>query len=86
MREALTAAVLAVNLLAFALMGWDKRQARRGGRRISEKTLLLVSALFGAAGGIAGMLLFRHKTRHPQFLYGLPALLLAQVVLARLLA
>ncbi len=74
-----------VNLLAFLLMGWDKRQARRGGWRVSERTLLLAAALFGAAGELAGMLLFRHKTRKPRFLYGLPALFAAQIALAWLL-
>lgn len=47
-----------------------------------ERTLLLVAALGGAAGGVLGMYTFRHKTRHWYFKYGLPALLLAQLVLA----
>ena len=39
----------AVNLAAFALMGADKRRARRGRWRSSEKALFL-PALFGGAG------------------------------------
>ena len=43
--------------------------------------LLLTAALGGTPGAIAGMLLFRHKTRHWQFRYGLPAMLAIQLVI-----
>ena len=40
--------LIAMNLLAFAAFGWDKRQARLGQWRVRESTLLmLVSALMG---------------------------------------
>lgn len=69
----------AVNILAFLLMGIDKRRARRNRWRISERTLFLFPALGGALGGIAGMTFFHHKTRHWYFRYGLPALLALQL-------
>jgi len=69
----------AVNLLAFLLMGIDKRRARRNKWRISERTLFLFPVLGGTLGGIAGMVLFHHKTRHWYFRLGLPALLAAQL-------
>ena len=75
----------AVNLLAFALMGADKAKARRGAWRISEKALFLTAVLGGSAGAIAGMYLFRHKTRHRRFTLGLPAILLLQLGAAALL-
>ena len=56
-----------LSLLAFILYGADKRRARQGLWRISEKTLLLTSFLGGALGGLAAMQLFRHKTRHWYF-------------------
>ena len=56
-----------VNLVAFALMGLDKRRARRDAWRVREKTLLLWCACFGALGGLTGMRVFRHKTRHWSF-------------------
>ena len=56
-----------LSLLAFILYGADKRRARRGLWRISEKALLLTSFLGGALGGLAAMQLFRHKTRHWYF-------------------
>ena len=70
--------LLAVNLAAFVLMGADKRRARRGAWRISEKALFLPAALGGALGGVLGMKIFRHKTRHWYFRFGFPLLLLAQ--------
>ena len=57
----------AVNLISFCAMGWDKGQARRRGRRVPERTLLLLDFLGGSLGGILGMLLFRHKTLHLKF-------------------
>ena len=70
-----------MNLLAFALMGIDKMKAKRGAWRIPEKTLFLVTALFGALGGTLGMKVFRHKTKHWYFKWGFPALLVVQIVL-----
>lgn len=72
----------AVNLAAFALMGLDKRRARRGAWRISEKALFLPAVLGGALGGLLGMRVFRHKTKHWYFRFGMPALLIVQVILA----
>lgn len=79
---ALYLALAAVNLLDFVLMGVDKAKARRGAWRIPESTLLLFAILGGSVGGLLGMLLFRHKTRHAAFALGLPLILLAQLALA----
>jgi len=73
-----------MNLLAFALMGIDKMKAKSGAWRIPEKTLFLVTALFGALGGTLGMKVFRHKTKHWYFKWGFPALLVMQIVLLAL--
>ena len=72
--------LLAVNLAAFVLMGLDKRRARRGMWRVSEKALFLPAALGGALGGVLGMKVFRHKTRHWYFRFGFPLLLLTQIL------
>ena len=73
----------AINLAAFVLMWLDKRRARRkGARRVRERTLFLSALLGGSAGAIAGMRLFRHKTKHWYFVWGMPAILVLQLVLA----
>ena len=74
-----------MNVLSFTLMGIDKWKAKRGAWRIPEKTLFLAAALFGGLGGVAGMQVFRHKTKHAAFVWGFPALLLVQVVIVALL-
>ena len=74
-----------INLLAFALMGIDKRRAVRHAWRIPEKTLFLSALLGGSVGAIAGMHLFRHKTKHWYFRYGMPAILVLQLLAVFLL-
>ena len=71
--------LLVMNAAAFALMGIDKAKAKRGAWRIPEKTLFLVTALFGGLGGTLGMLFFRHKTKHWYFKFGFPVLLVLQM-------
>ena len=41
------AAVAVMNLISFFLMAHDKRCAQQGSRRVPEKTLFLVTGLFG---------------------------------------
>ena len=73
-------ALLAVNILAFAMFGWDKRQARRGGWRVRESTLLLVALLGGTPGAFTGRALFRHKTRKQPFFAALYCVVGMQVL------
>ncbi|KAF5071836.1 hypothetical protein DSECCO2_208350 [anaerobic digester metagenome] len=63
---ALAGLYLLINLVAMMMYAYDKMMARRGDRRISEKTLLLM-ALLGPFGAMAGMRWFRHKTRKLKF-------------------
>ncbi len=73
--------LVVMNVAAFILMGVDKKRAKAGAWRIPEKTLFLVTGLFGGLGGTLGMFLLRHKTKHWYFCYGFPAMLVAQVIL-----
>lgn len=59
--------LLCMNILAFCLMGWDKRQAKRQGWRQSEQALLLVAAIGGSLGTYLGIRLWRHKTQKQSF-------------------
>ena len=84
MMYVIIAILLVMNLLAFALMGIDKAKAKVGAWRIPEKTLFLVTALFGGLGGTLGMSFFRHKTKHWYFKFGFPALLMIQLAVLAL--
>ena len=70
---------LAINLALFVCMGVDKWKAINGRWRIPEKTLFSLALAGGSIGGILGMRVFRHKTRHNSFKYGFPAILAAQL-------
>lgn len=72
---------LIVNLLALILMGIDKIKAKKNAWRIKEKTLFLFPALGGALGGLIGMYLFRHKTKHWYFGVGFSILFIAWAAL-----
>ena len=71
----------AITILTFLMFGVDKRRARQGRWRIPEKTLFVLAALGGSVGAIIGMWIYHHKTRHWYFKYGMPAILLAQLVI-----
>ena len=77
--------LVVMNVLGVAVMWSDKRRARLHRWRIPEKVLFGVSLLGGSAGTWAGMYLFRHKTKHWYFKYGMPAILVVQVLLFALL-
>lgn len=69
-----------VNIVGFAMMGIDKSRAKRQAWRIPEKTLFLCAICGGSIGTIIGMNTFRHKTKHWYFKYGLPAILIMQLI------
>ncbi len=59
--------VAVMSLVTFVVYWWDKRAAQRGGRRVSERRLHLLSLLGGWPGAIAGQQLLRHKTQKLSF-------------------
>lgn len=77
-RAALLVWLAGVNVVTFILYGVDKSRAKKGRWRIPEKTLLILPLLGGSVGGILGMAVFHHKTRHWYFRWGLPAMFLLQ--------
>ena len=84
------AAFATINLAAFVQVGWDKRCAERGRRRVPEARLIAPVYLGGLPGLLFGMKTFRHKTVKRSFqlrvalataiwlaaLYGVAALIL----------
>ncbi len=81
----LTLYLAIINIAAFAAMGIDKLKAKKRAWRIPEATLFLLVIFGGSLGGILGMFLFRHKTRHWYFLYGFPLILILQLLAVYLL-
>ena len=74
--------LLIINAAGFLLMLVDKWKAKKNRWRIRESTLLIVAALGGSIGSLAGMYLFRHKTQHLKFTLGIPLILAAQCIAA----
>ncbi|AOZ96692.1 Uncharacterized membrane protein YsdA, DUF1294 family [Butyrivibrio hungatei DSM 14810] len=70
-----------VNIFGFALMGIDKRRARKSAFRIPEATLFSVAIIGGSLGSTIGMFFFKHKTKHWYFKFGLPLIFLIQIVI-----
>ncbi|MCX7745505.1 MAG: DUF1294 domain-containing protein [Clostridia bacterium] len=70
-----------INLTGFALMGIDKSKARHHVRRVPEKVLFTFVLLGAGAGVYLGCLIFRHKTKHWYFLYGIPFIIFLQLTL-----
>ena len=73
--------LLIINIFTFFLYGVDKWKAQRARWRIPESVLLGVAAIGGSVGAWLGMRVWRHKTQHAKFRYGVPIILIAQVAL-----
>lgn len=69
-----------LNVWAFALMGYDKTQARQHKHRVRERTLFLLSFVGGCIGIWLGMRVFRHKTKHWSFRLFVPVSVLVVAV------
>jgi len=77
--EILILALIIWNICVFLIYGLDKYRAIKDGWRIPEKTLLAIAFLAGGPGALAGMYIFRHKTRQAKFRILVP---LAVIILA----
>lgn len=75
-----------INLLSFFTMYSDKERAKKRVFRIPESTLFTLAIIGGSLGSLAGMYLFRHKTRHLSFVLGIPAILFFQILLVVILS
>ena len=71
--------LLVVTVATFAVYGWDKLCAKRNMWRVPEKILLLLALLGGSVGAMTAMAIFRHKTLHLKFRYGVPLILILQI-------
>ena len=71
-----------ITVVTFLVYGIDKWKAQHKRWRIPENVLLGLAAIGGSVGAWLGMKVWRHKTQHKKFKYGVPAILAAQVALA----
>ena len=71
--------LIIINLIAFLAMYIDKKKAKYGKWRISEYALFILVLLGGGIGGIAGMYVFKHKTKKTRFVIGFPAILIFEI-------
>ena len=78
--------LLAINLVTFFVFGVDKLKAKwkeknENTRRVPEKTLFLLAGVGGSIGALLGMKVWHHKTLHKTFRFGIPAILIVQIIL-----
>ena len=79
---AIVSYLVIMNVAGFVLMLVDKKKSKkRHARRIPETVLLCIAYLGGSIGVMAGMEIFRHKTKHKRFYLGIPLTLIGQVLI-----
>lgn len=71
--------LIAINAITFITYGIDKWKARKNKWRIPESTLLLLAVFGGSIEAFLGMRVWRHKTMHKKFKYGIPSILVLQI-------
>ena len=74
--------LIIINAVGFLLMLADKRAAKKSAWRIPEARLMAIALWGGCFGTYAGMMLFRHKTKHPKFSIGVPVIMVFYILLA----
>lgn len=72
---------LVVNVVAFVVYGIDKYKARKGWWRVPENALWGLAVIGGSIGAYLGVKVWHHKTMHNKFRYGIPAIILLQLLL-----
>ena len=86
--------LVAINIVTFFMYGIDKwrstsgrllptgrKKAKNSKWRIRETALLGLAVLGGSIGAWLGMKVWRHKTQHKKFKYGVPAIIIVQLAL-----
>jgi len=81
MQETVIYYLIIINIVTFLVYGIDKWKARRSLWRIREASLLMLAVLGGSIGAWLGMKVWHHKTQHKKFRYGIPAIIIIQLVI-----
>lgn len=72
--------LLGISVISVIVTIYDKNAARKGGWRIRESTLLILSALGGSVAMLVTMKTIRHKTLHKKFMIGIPVIIALQAL------
>ncbi len=71
-----------INVVTFFMFGNDKWKAKKSKWRVRETALLGLAVLGGSIGAWLGMKVWHHKTLHKKFKYGIPVIIIIQLVLS----
>ena len=77
--------LIVINIVTWIAFGLDKWKAKTGKWRIPERTLLLLALIGGSLGALAGMIMFRHKTRKAKFFISVPVMFVVHCVIVAML-
>ena len=70
-----------INVVTFFMYGIDKWKAKHTKWRIPEATLLGMAVIGGSIGACLGMKVWHHKTLHKKFKFGVPAIIIIQLLI-----
>ena len=82
MLESITIIIVIINIVTFIIYGIDKYKAKKGKWRIPENSLIGLAIIGGSIGAYIGMRVWHHKTMHLKFKYGIPLIIIIQLIAA----
>ncbi|MFA7245041.1 MAG: DUF1294 domain-containing protein [Candidatus Magasanikbacteria bacterium] len=77
--QIIVAYLILINIVTFITFGIDKSKSINNARRVSEKTLWIMSFLGGSLGAMLAMKMFRHKTKKLSFQAMMAVILVVQI-------
>lgn len=82
MLESISIIIAIINIVTFIIYGIDKYKAKKGKWRIPENSLIGLAIIGGSIGAYLGMRVWHHKTMHLKFKYGIPLIIIIQLIAA----
>ena len=82
MLESISIIIVIINIVTFIIYGIDKYKAKKGKWRIPENSLIGLAIIGGCIGAYLGMRVWHHKTMHLKFKYGIPLIIIIQLIAA----
>lgn len=82
MLESISIIIVIINIVTFFVYGIDKYKAKKGKWRIPENSLIGLAIIGGSIGAYLGMRVWHHKTMHLKFKYGIPLIIIIQLIAA----